>query len=162
MLVVLVATQVVGFVVLYLLLRRYLGRRTTATVDPVELRCEVNELLAELNGTTERNVALLEDGIRRLDALLRRVDRHGAQPPPSDGIDAPGALRTQVLRMRRLGFSKAAITERLSAGMRGPSVAPKTTTTGARGSSAELARPASREEVELLVDLASGRSTRRG
>lgn len=133
MLVVLAAIQIIGFMVLYLLLRRYLRGRTVAP-DMVELRSEVNGLLAELNGTAERNIALLEDGIRRLEALLRRVDRYsanpdGAQPTPNDGTEgAPDDIRAQVLRMRRLGFSPAAIAERLST---------------------------SRGEVELLVNLAS-------
>ena len=161
MLVVLVATQIVGFVVLYLLLRRYPGRNAAAAVDPAELRSEVNELLAELNGTTERNVALLEDGIRRLSALLCRVDRYGPQPPPNDGTEAPDDVRTQVLRMRRLGLSKAAITERLSTGLRGRSVTPKTTK-GARSSPAGSGLPTSRGEVELLVNLSSDRRIRRG
>ena len=144
MLVVLVATQSIGFVVLYLLLRRHLRHRAVAPVDMVELRSEVNGLLAELNGTAERNLVLLEDGIHRLEALLRRVDRHGAdrdsadpdgadpdgaQPTPNDGTEgAADDMRAQVLRMRRLGFSPAAIAERLST---------------------------SRGEVELLVNLAS-------
>ena len=114
MLVVLVATQIVGLVVLYFLLRRYLGRRAAAAVDLVELRSEVDGLLAELNGTTERNIALLEDGIRRLEALLRRVDRHRAKMPSSDGTQALDDMRTRVLRMRGLGFSNAAIAELLA------------------------------------------------
>ena len=108
-----------------------------------ELRAEVAALIAELNGTTERNVALLEDGIRRLDELLRSVDRGVAAPAsrPGPGADrcrpAAGSCadrRAQVLRLRRLGMSNAAIADHLA------------TSPG---------------EVELIVNLADGVPGRR-
>ena len=153
MMIALLALQVAGFVALYVLLRRAVMRRMSARNMVPELRSEVAALIAELNGTTERNVALLEDGIGRLQELLRSADRGAAAPgsPPDPGAggaggaggadradraDRPGGpagsaaeRRAQVLRLRGLGMSSAAIADRLA------------TSPG---------------EVELIVNLADG------
>ena len=153
MVIALLALQVAGFVALYVLLRRAVMRRMSARNMVPELRSEVAALIAELNGTTERNVALLEDGIGRLQELLRSADRGAAAPgsPPDPGAggaggaggadradraDRPGGpagsaaeRRAQVLRLRGLGMSSAAIADRLA------------TSPG---------------EVELIVNLADG------
>ena len=156
MMIALLALQVAGFVALYVLLRRAVMRRMSARNMVPELRSEVAALIAELNGTTERNVALLEDGIGRLQELLRGADRGAAAPgsepdPGVDGVagvdgaggadradraDRPGRpggsaaeRRAQVLRLRGLGMSSAAIADRLA------------TSPG---------------EVELIVNLADG------
>ena len=131
------ALQVAGFAVLYGLLRRMLLRRTSVLDVVAEARAEVAALIAELNGTTERNVALLEDGIRRLEELLRRVDGAApespaaARPPRQRGQPAGSAAgrRAEVLRLRRMGMSNEAIVERLAT---------------------------SPAEVELIVNLADG------
>ena len=138
MVIALLALQVAGFVALYVLLRRAVMRRMSARNMVPELRSEVAALIAELNGTTERNVALLEDGIGRLQELLRSADRGAAAPgsAPDPGVgraDRPAGSaaerRAQVLRLRGLGMSSAAIADRLA------------TSPG---------------EVELIVNLADG------
>ena len=150
MVIALLALQVAGFVALYVLLRRAVMRRMSARNMVPELRSEVAALIAELNGTTERNVALLEDGIGRLQELLRSADRGAAAPgsPPDPGVGGAGGAggadradradrpagsaaerRAQVLRLRGLGMSSAAIADRLA------------TSPG---------------EVELIVNLADG------
>ena len=94
MVIALLALQVAGFVALYVLLRRAVMRRMSARNMVPELRSEVAALIAELNGTTERNVALLEDGIGRLQELLRSADRGAAAPgsPPDPGVPAVPAV----------------------------------------------------------------------
>ena len=147
MVIALLVLQVAGFVVLYVLLRRAVLRRMSARNMVSELRSEVSELIAELNGTTERNVALLEDGIGRLQELLRGAQRSadgGAAAPasrPEQGTDESAGLadssaerRAQVLRLRGLGMSNAAIADHLA------------TSPG---------------EVELIVNLADGVPGRR-
>ena len=94
-------------------------RRLNASDIASELRTEVAALIAELNGTTERNVALLEDGVRRIDALLGSgdgVEQAGPRrQPPAGGSGLPSAdRRAQVLRLRRMGMSNAAIVDRLA------------------------------------------------
>ena len=113
MVIALLVLQVAGFVVLYALLRRVVMRRTGAPEVVRELRAEVDALVTELNGTTERNVALLEDGVRRLHELLRRADR-GRPPQPAQPAHSAAERRTQVLRLRRMGMSNEAIVDRLA------------------------------------------------
>ena len=96
MVIALLALQVAGFVALYVLLRRAVMRRMSARNMVPELRSEVAALIAELNGTTERNVALLEDGIGRLQELLRSADRGAAAPgsAPDPGVGGVSAVPT--------------------------------------------------------------------
>ena len=56
-------------------LRRRVNRALDSEEIMAELREEVNGLLREMNQTTERNVALVEDRITRLSELLRRADK---------------------------------------------------------------------------------------
>ena len=115
--------QVAGFVVLYVLLRRIVVRRTGVSDASRELRAEVDALVAELNGTAERNVALLEDGVRRLEALLGQVEGglagRSATPPPAavraaQPVASVAERRAEVLRLRRMGLSNEAIVDRLA------------------------------------------------
>ena len=112
MVIALLVLQAVGFVVLYLLLRRAVMRRMNASDIASELRTEVAGLIAELNGTTERNVALLEDGVRRIHELLGSED--GGAEPAAPRSQPPADRRAQVLRLRRLGMSNAAIVDHLA------------------------------------------------
>ena len=126
MVIALLVLQAVGFVVLYLLLRRAVMRRMNASDMAAELHTEVAALIAELNGTTERNVALLEDGVRRIHELLGSVDGGAGQEapraqPPAAGAGGtaaerltPAERRAQVLRLRRSGMSNAAIVDQLA------------------------------------------------
>lgn len=142
MLIALLVLQAVGFVVLYVVLKRALVRRMSRPEIVSELRSEVGALIGELNGTTERNVALLEDGVRRLHELLARVDGGGElagmrpAPPADRSADADSAAerRAEVVRLRRMGVSNAVIVDRLA------------TSPG---------------EVELIVNLAEGVRDRR-
>lgn len=107
------ALQLVGLVVVYLVLRRYLDRKLHRFDEAPELRSRVAELTAEMNATAERSVALLEDRIRLLDESLREADRHTAAPADADAGGA-GEREARVMRLRRLGFSSAVIADRLA------------------------------------------------
>ena len=64
-----------GLLLLYALLRDRVRRATSAAAQMAELREEVSRLVVELNQTTERNVALLEDRISGLSDLFAAADR---------------------------------------------------------------------------------------
>lgn len=144
MVIALLVLQAAGLVVLYLLLRRALARRMNDPDMVSELRAEVAALVTELNAATERNVALLEDGVGRLQDLLGRVDDAGGasaahpHPHPDPTADRPARAsadrRAEVLRLRRMGMSNAAIVDHLAT---------------------------SPAEVELIVNLADGTRARR-
>ena len=114
------ALQLVGLAVLYVVLRRYLDRKLRGFDEAPELRSRVAELTAEMNATAERNVTLLEDRIRRLDESLREADRHASREVPEGRHAAApragdaGAREARAVRLRRLGFSNAVIADRLS------------------------------------------------
>ena len=107
MVIAVLALQVAGFVALYVLLRRAVMRRISARDMVPELRSEVAALIAELNGTTERNVALLEDGIGRLQELLRSADRGAAAPGSAPDPVAGGADRAERRAQARAGVAPA-------------------------------------------------------
>jgi uncharacterized small protein (DUF1192 family) len=76
-----------GLLLVYALLRDRVRRATSAANQIAELREEVSRLVVELNQTTERNVALLEDKIsglsdtcaaadRRIALLKREIEKH--------------------------------------------------------------------------------------
>jgi len=64
-----------GLLLLYAVLRDRVRRATSAATQIAELRDEVSRLVVELNQTTERNVALLEDRVSGLSELLGAADR---------------------------------------------------------------------------------------
>ena len=64
-----------GLLLIYAVLRDRVRRATSAAAQIAELRDEVSRLVVELNQTTERNVALLEDRISGLSELLGAADR---------------------------------------------------------------------------------------
>jgi hypothetical protein len=72
---VLVAVNLLGYLVVYLLLRERVRRAASPAAQATELREEVNRLVIDLNQTTDRNLALLEDKITSLSELLTRADK---------------------------------------------------------------------------------------
>ena len=135
MVIALLVLQVAGLVVVYLLLRRVVARRMREPDMVSELRAEVAALVTELNAATERNVALVEDGVGRLQDLLGRVDDAGgasaerARPAAERPEGSSAERRAEVLRLRSMGMSNAAIVDHLAT---------------------------SPAEVELIVNLADG------
>jgi hypothetical protein len=74
-LLVLIAVNLIGYLVVYLLLREKVRRASSAQAAVSEVREEVNRLIVELNQTADRNVALLEDRIAGLAELLSKADK---------------------------------------------------------------------------------------
>ena len=72
---VLLAVEIGGLLVIYAVLRERVRRGTAAAAQSQELRDEVSRLVVELNQTTDRNIALVEDGIARLNEVLARADK---------------------------------------------------------------------------------------
>ena len=68
-------TETAGFIILYYLLKY----KTEKNLDPRLLigrvREEVNQIIIEMNQTTDRNIALIEDKISNLMDLLKRADK---------------------------------------------------------------------------------------
>lgn len=59
----------------FFFLNRKIDRRLETTALTEQIQKEIDEILIELNGTTERNVALVEERIRALGRLLEQADR---------------------------------------------------------------------------------------
>ena len=75
MLAVLLVTQVAGLLLLYWLLSRRIRRASDVSAHVAALRAEVGGLVAELNGTTDRNVRLLEDRVAGVNVVMAKLDR---------------------------------------------------------------------------------------
>jgi hypothetical protein len=135
---ILIAVNVLGYFVIFVLLGRRLDRR--ASPDS-RIREEVNRLMVELNQTTDRNIALIEDRVAGLTDLLSRADKKigllrresekhdmgarvygriaqpGTPDPPAEAkdSDAPADIREKVLALYRAGFSASLIAARVGA-----------------------------------------------
>jgi hypothetical protein len=64
-----------GLILVYVLLRDRVRRATSVESQVAEVREEVSRLLVELNQTTDRNIALIEDRIARLNESLAAADK---------------------------------------------------------------------------------------
>lgn len=73
--IVLLAVEIGGLLLIYVVLRERLRRAASAAAQSRELREEVGRLVVDLNQTTDRNIALVEDAIARLNELLGRTDK---------------------------------------------------------------------------------------
>ena len=123
----------VGFVILYLVLKKKIEARTDSSAILAEIRDEIDRIIVELNQTTERNISLIEDRLAALSdqlaqadkriALLRRErDKNEAsnqvyanivQKRIEEEPDRPEDAHEQVLRLHHSGVSPAAISRRL-------------------------------------------------
>jgi hypothetical protein len=72
---ILVAVNLLGYLIMYLLLRQRIRRAASPAAQSAELRDEVSRLIIELNQTTDRSIALLEEKISTLADLLSRADK---------------------------------------------------------------------------------------
>jgi hypothetical protein len=64
-----------GLLLLYVLLIDRVKRASTTQAQIAEIRDEVSRLLVELNQTTERNIAVMEDKIASLNEVLSQADK---------------------------------------------------------------------------------------
>jgi len=67
--------DVAGLLLIYAILSDRVRRQTTASSQIAALRDEVSRLVVELNQTTERNVALVEDRLASLNELSAAADK---------------------------------------------------------------------------------------
>lgn len=59
----------------FYILNRKIDKRLETSALTQQIQKEVDEILIELNGTTERNIGLIEERIRALGRLLDQADR---------------------------------------------------------------------------------------
>jgi len=69
------AVQILGFLVVYFLLKRWLARSIRADESGQKIQDELGSIMVELNRTTEQNIQLIEDKIGTLQELLAEVDK---------------------------------------------------------------------------------------
>jgi hypothetical protein len=125
------ALIIVGYFVIYLILKS----RLKALVDPKtvldSIRDEVDRIIVELNSTTDRNITLLEDKVQTLSGLLeqadkkigilrREIEKHEMSAKvyselASKRVPQPVEedLHTRVLRLYGEGISASAIARQL-------------------------------------------------
>ena len=72
---ILLALDIGGLLLVYALLRDRVRRATTAEAQVAEIRDEMSRLVVDLNNTTDRNIALIEDRIAGLNDLLAAADK---------------------------------------------------------------------------------------
>lgn len=70
-----VALNVLGFLVLYLVLNSRLKRSSSPAAQIQGLREEVDRLVMELNQTANRNIVIMEDKIAEVSDILSKADR---------------------------------------------------------------------------------------
>ena len=125
------ATQILGFLVVYFLLKRWIARRIKPDEMGQKIQDELGSIMVELNRTTEQNIQLIEDKIGTLQELLSEVDRklsvlkresekHEISRSIYDQIrqgqvrDKKGQIgdrniQKEVMRLHREGFSPSVI-----------------------------------------------------
>ena len=123
----------IGFIILYLVLKKKIETRTDSSAILAEIRDEIDRIIVELNQTTERNISLIEDRLAALSdqlgqadkriALLRRErDKNEAstqvyasilQKRVEEEPEQAEDLHEQVLRLYHSGVPPAAISKRL-------------------------------------------------
>jgi hypothetical protein len=72
---VVIALNALGYLVMYLILNDRIRRSSSPASQIQGLREEVDRLVIELNQTTARNIALIEDKIAELTEALAKADR---------------------------------------------------------------------------------------
>ncbi len=90
------------FLVLLVWLRRKVDRELNAERAIERVRREVADLITELNGTTERNITLIEDRVKRISDLLQKTDKKIAMlQRESEKHDIGLGVYTDLMERRR-------------------------------------------------------------
>ena len=76
--VVALSASAVAFAVLYLLLTRRIRKLVDPDAILAQIRREVEELIVELNQTTERNISLMEAKLKTLAGVLQKAEKRVA------------------------------------------------------------------------------------
>lgn len=152
--VLLIVTLVVaGYVAVYLLLKARISRALDPATVLREIRGEVDRMIVELNQTTDRNVSLVEDRIRKVSELLEAADKKiGLLRRESEKQEVASRVYSELKRA-------VPGREQLDNGGKQPADArQRVVALHARGISASaIARELgiTRAEVELIVSLSS-------
>ena len=130
--------NLVLIVLLWLILRRRIDARTRQHSALDDIKREVGEIITELNQTTERNIELVEDRMRRMRELVADADRRlGAlkrQEEATRNAEATYSRLKPPIRIESVEPSDEARTVAAPAdGERGVTEAAGATTTGAGG-----------------------------
>jgi hypothetical protein len=100
--VILLAVEIGGLLVIWAVLRERVRRAASAASQAGELREEVGRLVVEMNQTAERNIALVEDAMARLNELLARTDKKiGLLAREADRHDGGMRLYGKLAEARR-------------------------------------------------------------
>jgi hypothetical protein len=69
------AFNAVILAVIYLVLNRKIEKNITPEAFLEKVRSEIQSVIVELNETTDRNITLLEERVRSLQAVIKRADK---------------------------------------------------------------------------------------
>ncbi|MBI9103213.1 MAG: hypothetical protein JEY99_12425 [Spirochaetales bacterium] len=67
--------NIIAVALIYILLRRRIDRAIRSTELLSQIEVEIDNIITELNQTTERNITLVEDKIRTLSLLMEQSDK---------------------------------------------------------------------------------------
>ena len=126
----LVAIELLGITVIYIVLKKKIDKLSDSTFLLGKIREEINQIVVELNQTTDRNIALLEDRLnniselltkadRRISLLKRETDKHEVSENIYKNIadkhkkDENNNRHGEVLRLHKEGISSSSIANRL-------------------------------------------------
>jgi hypothetical protein len=159
--IVITAVLVAGHVLSYLILKKKIDRALQPSQLLDKIRQEVNGIIVELNGTTDRNIALVEDRLNTLKEHLSQADRKLSvlqrdaekreisqkvyarlgqasrgeaardEAARTAGEDSKSSKQEEIVRLHEAGFSTPIIAKRVGAPL---------------------------GEVELIISLAESRS----
>ena len=125
------ALAIVGYFIVYLILKAKLHKSVDPKVVLESIREEVDRIIVELNSTTDRNITLLEDKVQNLSTLLEQADRKiGILRREIEKHELSGKIyselaekrgqqvveqdmQSRVLQLHRQGISASAIAKRL-------------------------------------------------
>jgi len=99
-----IALAVVGYLVVYLVLKKKIARALNVETILREVREEVDRLQVELNQTTNRNVTLIEDRLNALSEALGKADKKILLfRREAEKQDLSGKLYTELSARRHFG-----------------------------------------------------------
>lgn len=138
--------------VLYLVLNRKIDRRMSPDEMLDQIQRDVEEIITELNQTTDRNIGLIEDRVESLRSILENVDKRiGLLRRESEKQEASTALYNDILRRARTSNATGSAIAN-SAGGTVSDTAAGSADGAAAGSGFGTATPASRQKKRTKRD----------
>lgn len=135
--IVIVAVLVAGHLASYLIFKKKIDKALQPSFFLDKIRKEVNAIIVELNGTTERNIALVEDRMSALKEALSQADKKlsllqrdaekreisqklyarlgRAHSEASGSGDSKEMRQEEIVRLHAAGFSTPIIAKRVGA-----------------------------------------------